>query len=226
MSAELRCPHLSGTSVNFETSFKATETESPVNVLQWGSARWAAFRFGGDKMYDDLIDFLKPVDVVVDHVAAWKKVQCKIDESHTKGLSRKNIDELVYKQLFSVIGLRGLQAISKNFYERVWNDADWFRRQFVEANPIEEEIVNQWTFFVQFLGGPKAFEMWRSRLGEEAMILKHALFEMTGTLMSRWMQHMTLAAYSALEGNLYLEAPDSVEYFLRYCKSFGARLLS
>lgn len=229
---EIICPHLLSATESMQLKSHELPFQNPppkppaVNVSHWGNARWGPFRVGGDKMYDELILFLKPFDVQLDHVAEWKKVQKMIDESKVGGMSSKSIDRLVFSNLFSVIGLRGLQSISKNFYERVWNDEDWFRGQFVEANPIEEEIVNQWTFFVQFLGGPKVFEMWRSRLGEDAMLLKHSLFEMTSTLMARWLLHMDYATQSALGGNLYLEAPDAIDYFMRYCKSFTGRLLS
>jgi truncated hemoglobin YjbI len=177
-------------------------------------------------MYEELLTFLQPVEVTIDHVSEWKKVCQLIEEAKIKQLPRKSLDQLVYSRLFSVIGLRGLQSISRNFYERVWGDEDWFRGQFVNANPMEEEIVNQWTFFVQFLGGPAAFELWRSRFGEGAMLLKHSLFEMTDAMMTRWLKHMAMAAQSALEGQLYMQAPAAVEYFLRYCKSFRSRLLS
>lgn len=98
------------------------------------------------KRVDELMQMLKdhgePKEV--DAAAEWAK------------LKAEHGDALTIKQCYPALGQKLLAQIATNFYDAVYADnANWFADQFRQASPKEEAILNQWTFFVEHMGGPK-----------------------------------------------------------------------
>ena len=55
---------------------------------------------------------------------------------------------------------------------------DWFRLQFTDRSNKDEAIMNQWTFFVEHLGGPALFAEWRNAGGESLVSFTHGIYSL------------------------------------------------
>jgi hypothetical protein len=107
------------------------------------------------KRVDELLAMLKEQGELhkqVDNAAEWAK------------LKEKHGDSLTIKQCYPALGQKVLEDIATNFYDAVYaDDANWFADQFRNASPKEEAILNQWTFFVEHMGGPKVCYILKSK---------------------------------------------------------------
>lgn len=127
---------------------------------------------------------------------------------------------LQLNEIYGLIGLKGIELISKAFYTRVYGDteAPWFRDIFqdipmemsVRSMPFSTaielfdffQIHNQVTFFVQRFGGDPwygsmkkddAFIMHGTELQDlltSSLYAVHAAFVISPKMLHRWMHHM------------------------------------
>ena len=150
---------------------------------------------------------------VPDHKKAWEDLKAEFPDT-APPLNR----------LFDVFGLPMIIETSNNFYEKVWNDEDWFSRAFREGrNPKDIAIINQWTFFTEQLGGPPLFVEWRNPGGRVLVAFTHEMFRMTEISMRRWMVHMNYACeVSGMKHN----CPAAAEIFLKFCSDFGYEMVA
>jgi truncated hemoglobin YjbI len=122
-------------------------------------------------------------------------------------------------------GVNIIRGWSQTFYDRVWSDeATWFSEQFIQGRSTKDEaIVNQWTFFVQHMGGPALFDEWRNPGGAMLVEFTHMGFRMSSASMKRWMTHMRDAVESS--GVMGL-VPEATEIFLSWCEEFGQKMIA
>ena len=55
-------------------------------------------------------------------------------------------------QLYSVLGQKRIVEIVKNFYERVFNDEDWFRSVFARVGDVNHHINTQASMWLDVMG--------------------------------------------------------------------------
>eukprot|EP00586_Coscinodiscus_wailesii_P014267 CAMPEP_0172511768 /NCGR_PEP_ID=MMETSP1066-20121228/238809_1 /TAXON_ID=671091 /ORGANISM="Coscinodiscus wailesii, Strain CCMP2513" /LENGTH=205 /DNA_ID=CAMNT_0013291289 /DNA_START=45 /DNA_END=659 /DNA_ORIENTATION=- len=127
------------------------------------------------------------IDDTVDHMTEWLKLK-----------NRNGDDEsiITVRMLYPCLGWVLIRDLSQAFYDSVWSDnADWFRKQFQRDVGKEEEVMNQWTFFVEHFGGPNVFEAWRNAGGEDLVEFTHTSqqFVLTKAGLKRWLCHMAKA---------------------------------
>eukprot|EP01122_Echinamoeba_exundans_P002995 TRINITY_DN13030_c0_g1_i1.p2 TRINITY_DN13030_c0_g1~~TRINITY_DN13030_c0_g1_i1.p2 ORF type:complete len:185 (-),score=48.81 TRINITY_DN13030_c0_g1_i1:25-579(-) len=166
------------------------------------------------KRVDELLAMLKEQGEYhkqVDNAAEWAK------------LKEKHGDALTIKQCYPALGQKVLEEIATNFYDAVYaDDANWFADQFRNASPKEEAILNQWTFFVEHMGGPKVFEFWRNPGAETLVRFTHQRFRMTMAGLGRWLDHMQGAVRKT---GLNERAPELAQLFINWCMAFGQHMV-
>jgi len=60
-------------------------------------------------------------------------------------------------QLYSVLGPERIVAIVRNFYERVFDDEDWFTSVFARVGGVEHHIMTQSAMWIDVMGGGPAY---------------------------------------------------------------------
>ena len=149
---------------------------------------------------------------VPDHKKAWEELKKDFPDSSPP-----------LERLYPVIGIPLLIETSTNFYDYVFEDEDWFSRAFKEGrNPKDIAIINQWTFFVEQLGGPALFTEWRNPGGRTLVSFTHEMFRMTQISMKRWMTHMDKACVNS---GMKEKCPEAAEIFLKFCSDFGYEMV-
>ncbi len=124
------------------------------------------------------------------------------------GISRERALRIDEVNLAERLGFETIDALSHEFYNRVFNDEEqWFRNIFRQST-IEEAIQNQREFFFQRLGGEPLYSQ---RKGHPALIARHMKFNMSLKATERWVFHMK----NALEATAAIDA-DSRERMLDF----------
>lgn len=124
------------------------------------------------------------------------------------GISRDRALRIDEVNIAERLGAEVFQALSTDFYTRVFNDEQqWFRNIFKQST-IEEAVQNQMEFFFQRLGGPPLYSQ---RKGHPALIARHMKFNMSLKATERWVFHMQ----QALEATTAIDA-DSRERMLDF----------
>ncbi|KAL2346890.1 hypothetical protein Fmac_000890 [Flemingia macrophylla] len=91
------------------------------------------------------------------------------------------------------LGTEAFLNLSKNFYNRVYeDDEEWFRSIFANSEK-QKAIENQYEFLVQRMGGPTLYSQ---RRGHPALIARHRPFPMTHQAAQRWLHHMEQALHT------------------------------
>eukprot|EP00903_Cladosiphon_okamuranus_P017451 g16074.t2 len=89
--------------------------------------------------------------------------------------------------LYERLGRDTIEQISSGFYDRVFDDEEWFRSIF-SASTKREAVQNQADFLVERLGGPKLFTQ---RKGEHhRLIHRHSPYDLNPKSAARWLKHM------------------------------------
>ncbi|CAM9250679.1 unnamed protein product [Ectocarpus sp. 12 AP-2014] len=98
--------------------------------------------------------------------------------------------------LFERLGQDTIEGISALFYDRVFDDEEWFRSIF-SASTKREAVQNQADFLVERLGGPK---LYTKRKGKHyRLIHRHSPYDLNPKSAARWLEHME-AAIDASDG--------------------------
>mmetsp|Transcript_15377 Transcript_15377/g.30358 ORF Transcript_15377/g.30358 Transcript_15377/m.30358 type:complete len:252 (-) Transcript_15377:83-838(-) len=102
----------------------------------------------------------------------------------------KNGEPLFFWQLHSILGPKRIEAIVRKFYELVWKGEEWFKEAFLHTNDLEGHIWTQSAFWIDAMGGGRAYHGGHFRLSfhhsrvEQAMTRKGAI---------RWLELMRQA---------------------------------
>ena len=104
-------------------------------------------------------------DEIVDHAKEWKQL-----EDIAKGTK----EPVNVRTIYPTLGWVLIRDLSQAFYDSVlMDDAEWFREKFQREVGKDEEVLNQWNFFVEFFVGPTVFECWRNCGGEHLVEFTH-----------------------------------------------------
>eukprot|EP00611_Tribonema_gayanum_P013195 TRINITY_DN2399_c0_g1_i2.p2 TRINITY_DN2399_c0_g1~~TRINITY_DN2399_c0_g1_i2.p2 ORF type:complete len:164 (+),score=3.92 TRINITY_DN2399_c0_g1_i2:106-597(+) len=96
--------------------------------------------------------------------------------------------------LAEVLGVARIEKISRAFYDRVYNDDQWFRSIFASSTK-QEAIENQVDFLVERLGGAKRYTARKGK--HHRLIGRHAPYDLNTKSAARWIQHMDAAMDTA-----------------------------
>lgn len=91
--------------------------------------------------------------------------------------------------LYERVGAERLELMSHRFYDRVYDDEQWFRRLFANTTR-EAAIQNQVEFLGQEFGGPRLYEQ---RKGCTMILGRHGAYGVDGRAAKRWLEHMRAA---------------------------------
>jgi truncated hemoglobin YjbI len=61
-------------------------------------------------------------------------------------------------QLYSVMGAQRIEAIVRRFYDRVFEDEDWFTSVFVRVASKERHIITQAAMWIDVMGGGRRYQ--------------------------------------------------------------------
>jgi len=78
-------------------------------------------------------------------------------EAPTSLVAGKNGEPLFFWQLHSILGSQRIEAIIRRFYTLVWEGEDWFKEAFVLTNDLEGHIWTQSAFWIDAMGGGRAY---------------------------------------------------------------------
>ena len=98
----------------------------------------------------------------------------------------------LHPSLYDRLGLDGILALSRLFYDSVFSDKDnlWFINIFASSTK-EEAIDNQYRFLVQTFGGPSIYQDKKGKYTR--LVGRHANFIIGQAAAKRWLHHMDLA---------------------------------
>mmetsp|Transcript_36664 Transcript_36664/g.92185 ORF Transcript_36664/g.92185 Transcript_36664/m.92185 type:complete len:229 (+) Transcript_36664:273-959(+) len=111
-------------------------------------------------------------------------------EAPTSLVAGKYGEPLFFWQLHSILGSQRIEAIIRKFYTLVWEGEEWFKAAFVLTNDLEGHVWTQSAFWIDAMGGGRAYHGGHYRLTfhhsrvEEAMTRKGAI---------RWLELMRQA---------------------------------
>ncbi|MFK7853969.1 MAG: hypothetical protein AB8B79_07650 [Granulosicoccus sp.] len=77
----------------------------------------------------------------------------RIDFIVSLNASKEPSRPIQFWQLFSVLGAQRILAIMRRFYERVYNDEQWFKSVFVRVASKERHIQTQAAMWMDVMGG-------------------------------------------------------------------------
>ena len=128
--------------------------------------------------------------------------------------------------VYSLIGLEGIRALSTAFYNRVFDDKEypWFAYMFASRSDRELSIFSQEGFFVQHLGGDKMHGGMEKDL--EFMLAVHSHFKVSPLSLRRWMDHMKEALNDAIPDGKYERSADIRALLNDWFWDFGSQMIN
>mmetsp|Transcript_24349 Transcript_24349/g.60014 ORF Transcript_24349/g.60014 Transcript_24349/m.60014 type:complete len:197 (+) Transcript_24349:202-792(+) len=110
----------------------------------------------------------------------WMKQQAEMNSGVTEAESQHVED------LYEKIGKDTFLQLSQKFYDRVYEDEQWFKDIFA-GKPKDMAIRNQSEFFMQRMGGPT---LYTDRKGGQTLISRHKTWRVDKPAAERWLWHM------------------------------------
>ena len=95
---------------------------------------------------------------------------------------------ILFWQLFSVLGQDRIVAIVQNFYQRVFDDEDWFRSVFERVGGLNHHIGTQASMWCDVMGGGPYYHGGEFRLNFHHTHNAHQLMDEKGA--HRWVKLM------------------------------------
>ena len=151
----------------------------------------------------------------------------RIPEIVSLSASNNIVKPIQFWQLFSVLGQDRIVGIVKNFYERVYDDEDWFRSVFERVGGMQHHINTQASMWIDVMGGGLYYHGGEFRLNFHHTHNVHQLMDEKGA--KRWVKlmvdaleasgnHMTADARVRPSINTFL-----THFFGKYATDFNFR---
>mmetsp|Transcript_22055 Transcript_22055/g.42851 ORF Transcript_22055/g.42851 Transcript_22055/m.42851 type:complete len:172 (+) Transcript_22055:247-762(+) len=88
--------------------------------------------------------------------------------------------------IYEKIGEPAFRELSVRFYDKVYDDEQWFKDIF-KGKDKDSAIQNQCEFFMQRMGGPS---LYTDRKGNHTLISRHKNWQVDPPAAERWLEHM------------------------------------